>query len=536
MAYYRIEDLLKPELFSINESKEPVETMETMEDASATIPLVGGIGMANKLQNMTSGSLTINSRVIGASLSNGKSGDHQNIQLSHPITIVLRHIQEENISRPKCVYWNVQQNNWMTDGCWMESSNATHTVCMCSHLTHFALLTDITPVHLFESHTNWSRLVVIIGSALAMLCLVFIATIVCVVSAGNTEAVSIHRNLSVTLLMVEMTFLIGIYRTDVPVLCGLTAGSLHFFLLSSLLWTFLESFDLYLNIIDMYESVKSNQRLIWYYMMAYGGPALIIFISVLIDPFSYGSQTHCWLRTDNYFVLSFVGPAVGIILGGVIFVLISCFILFNHSTPSPNIKCIEETKLELSRNSIKWVAFLLFFQCLTWTLALIHISAQNSNAMAVCFAICNVGLGVFVVLFCVLNTDNIQHHRLMRALPLMSNCLDEMQCSSSKSNVSVSDSYPNRPVVTQVSVTQVAGIVLHSPLHPQQPQPQPQPQPQLQPLSQAEQQVNIASANCSVSAFLQQIPCNRFCSINSTGIASQPHVFTALDSIVVHEL
>lgn len=526
MAYYRVEDLLKPELYSMNESREQTSGITAITSSETA--------MANKLQNMTSGSLTINSRVIGASLSNGRTGDHRNIQLAHPITIVLRHIQEENLSSPQCVYWNVELSNWMTDGCWLDSSNATHTVCMCSHLTHFALLTDVRPVQAWPANHSWSKLVVTAGSALAMLCLVFITTIVCVVSAGNTEAVSIHRNLCVSLLIVEMTFLIGIYRTDVPVLCGLTAGSLHFFLLSSLLWTFLESFDLYLNLIDMYESIKSKRRLVWYYVMAYGGPALILFISVLIDPLSYGAQTHCWLRTDNYFVLSFVGPAVGIILGGLVFVVISCFILFNHSNPSPNVKCVEEAKLELSRHSVKWVAFLLFFQCLTWSLALMHVTAQTWSLMAVSFASCNVGLAVFVVLFCVFNTDNIQHHRLMRALPLMSHCLDDMRCSTSKSNVSESDSYPNRPVVTQVSATQVAGIVLHSP---QQPLQGLQP---LQPLPQVDHQVNIVSANSSVNssvnstvcAFLQQIPSNRFCSVNSTGIASQPHVQT---SRVMHD-
>ena len=470
------------------------------------------ISMTNRLQNITSGSLTINSRVIGASLTNGKSGDQHNIQLSHPITVVLRHIQEENISSPKCVHWNVERNDWLTDGCWMDSTNATHTVCMCTHLTHYSLLMDVRPIDILEAQNNWLKLVVIIGCAITMLCLVFITTIVYMVSAGNTEAVSIHRNLCVSLLIVEITFLVGIYRTDVPVLCGLTAGSLHLFLLSSFLWTFLESFDLYLNLIDIYESVKSTKRLIWYYIIAYGGPALILLISLLIDPLSYGSQTHCWLRTDNYFFLSFVGPAVGIILGGLVFVLIACFILVHNSSPNTSIKCIEETKLELTRNGIKWVAFLLFFQCLTWTLGLTHVSVQTSVPIAVCFVISNISLGLFVILFCVLNTDNIQHHRLIRGLPLMSLCFDDSNCSNAKTNVTVSDSYPNRPVVTQVSATQVAGIVLHSPIQRHDSSPQ------------AEQQVNIVSANNSVNAFLQQIPSNRFCSINSTGIASQSHV------------
>jgi len=492
LAYYRIEDLLKPDAYLINDKSDDMS---------------GSFSMATRLQNVTSGSLAINSRVIGASLSTGKKGELQNIVLSHPITIILRHLQEENVSSPKCVYWNTERRDWLTDGCWMDSTNATHTVCMCNHLTHFALLMDIRPVDILEPENNWQKLVVIIGCSIAMLCLVFITTIVCVVSAGNTEAVSIHRNLCVTLLIAEMTYLIGIYRTDVPLLCGLTAGLLHFFLLASFLWTFLESFDLYLNLIDMYETIKSTKRLMWYYVIAYGGPTLIILISLFIDPSSYGTSTYCWLRADNYFCFSFVGPAIGIIFGGLVFVLIACFILFNNSSASTTIKCIEETKLDLTKNGVKWVAFLLCIQCLTWTFGLVHVNIQTSSTIAICFAILNIVLGLFVTLFCVLKTDNIQHHKLIRSLPLMSFCFEDINCSNTKTNVVVSDSYANRPVVTQVTATQVAGIDQH----PQQAQQQ-----------QQQQQVNIASPNsCSSSS---QIPSVRLCSIASTGIASQLHV------------
>ncbi|XP_054161421.1 latrophilin Cirl-like isoform X2 [Oppia nitens] len=470
LAYYRIEDLLKPDFYVINERKST------------------SYSMFSKLQNMTSTSLAINSRVIGAALSNDHKNDQKKMQLSQPITVILRHIQEENVSNPKCVYWDVERKDWLSDGCWMQSTNATHTVCMCSHLTHFALLMDIRPIDLLVTDSNWQKLVAIIGCAIAMLILVFITTIVYIVSAGNTEAVSIHRNVCSTLLIAEMIYLIGIYRTDIPLLCGLTAGSLQFFLLSTLLWTFLESFDLYLNLIDMYESVKSVKRLLWYYMIAYGGPTLIIIIALFIDPSSYGTPTHCWLRTDNYFCLSFVGPAIAIIFGGLVFVLISCFVVLNNSNNSTTIKYIEETKLDLTRSGIKWIVILLLLQCLTWIFGFIHVSAQTSPIIAISFAVSNICLAIFVTLFCVIKTDNIQHHKLIRSLHFLSVCFDEINCSTTKTNVAVSDSYVNRPVVTQVSATQVAGITQH----------QQQQQQQVLPVLQVEQQGSPLQATNSL--------------------------------------
>lgn len=41
---------------------------------------------------------------------------------------------------------------------------------------------------------------------------------------------------------------------------------------------------------------------------------MIVSISVAIDHNSYGTEQSCWLNTENYFVLSFVGPAFVVIL------------------------------------------------------------------------------------------------------------------------------------------------------------------------------------------------------------------------------
>lgn len=43
----------------------------------------------------------LNSKVISASLGKGR-----HIQLSQPITLVLKHLKTENVSNPTCVFWN----------------------------------------------------------------------------------------------------------------------------------------------------------------------------------------------------------------------------------------------------------------------------------------------------------------------------------------------------------------------------------------------------------------------------------------------
>ncbi|EAA13621.5 AGAP003972-PA [Anopheles gambiae str. PEST] len=79
----------------------------------------------------------LNSKVISASLGKGR-----HIQLSQPIRMVLRHLRTKNVSNPTCVFWNYIDHAWSEDGCHVEYTNSTHTVCMCNHLTNFALLVD----------------------------------------------------------------------------------------------------------------------------------------------------------------------------------------------------------------------------------------------------------------------------------------------------------------------------------------------------------------------------------------------------------
>ena len=78
----------------------------------------------------------LNSRVISASL--GRPGRH--IELKEPVTINLRHIKDQNMTDPICVFWDYEVHAWSDSGCKLVATNATGTTCQCNHLTNFALL------------------------------------------------------------------------------------------------------------------------------------------------------------------------------------------------------------------------------------------------------------------------------------------------------------------------------------------------------------------------------------------------------------
>jgi 7 transmembrane receptor (Secretin family) len=75
---------------------------------------------------------------------------------------------------------------------------------------------------------------------------------------------------------------------------------------------FSAGFQLYVMLIEVFEA--EQPRIKWYYLFGYGVPLIIVVVSGLVDPLSYGTDRYCWLRADNFFILSFVGPVILVIL------------------------------------------------------------------------------------------------------------------------------------------------------------------------------------------------------------------------------
>ncbi|XKL59203.1 hypothetical protein PGB90_000219 [Kerria lacca] len=104
----------------------------------------------------------INSKVLSASLGKGR-----HIQLNQPVILCLQHLQTENVSNPTCVFWDYTQNIWSEEGCTLVSTNETHTICRCNHLTNFAILVDVKAMPGADHRLSLSVLMLIIGVVLA---------------------------------------------------------------------------------------------------------------------------------------------------------------------------------------------------------------------------------------------------------------------------------------------------------------------------------------------------------------------------------
>ncbi|ELW67914.1 Latrophilin-3 [Tupaia chinensis] len=324
------------------------------------------------------------------------------VYLADPVVFTVKHIKqsEENFN-PNCSFWSYSKRTmtgyWSTQGCRLLTTNKTHTTCSCNHLTNFAvLMAHVEVKHSDAVHDLLLDVITWVGILLSLVCLLICIFTFCFFRGLQSDRNTIHKNLCISLFVAELLFLIGINRTDQPIACAVFAALLHFFFLAAFTWMFLEGVQLYIMLVEVFESEHSRRK--YFYLVGYGMPALIVAVSAAVDYRSYGTDKVCWLRLDTYFIWSFIGPATLIIMLNVIFLGIALYKMFHHTAIlKPESGCLDNIK--------SWVIGAIALLCLlglTWAFGLMYIN-ESTVIMAYLFTIFNSLQGMFIFIFhCVL--------------------------------------------------------------------------------------------------------------------------------------
>uniref|UniRef100_A0A8C9SWR3 Adhesion G protein-coupled receptor L1 n=1 Tax=Scleropages formosus TaxID=113540 RepID=A0A8C9SWR3_SCLFO len=333
--------------------------------------------------------LAVNSHVIAASINKESS----RVFLTEPVVFTLRHLQ--NHFNPNCSFWNYSERSmmgqWSSQGCKLLDTNSTHTTCSCSHLTNFAVLMAhrelaVRALGLILFVITW------VGIVVSLVCLAICISTFCCLRGLQTDRNTIHKNLCISLFIAELLFLVGIDKTEYHIACPVFAGLLHFFFLAAFSWMCLEGVQLYLMLVEVFESEYSRKK--YYYLCGYCFPALVVGISAAIDYRSYGTKKACWLRVDNYFIWSFIGPVSFVIMLNLVFLMITLHKMVRSSSA---------LKPDSSRhdNIKSWAlgaVALLFLLGLTWAFGLLFIN-ENTVIMAYLFTTFNAFQGMFIFIF-----------------------------------------------------------------------------------------------------------------------------------------
>ncbi|CAL8333806.1 unnamed protein product [Merluccius merluccius] len=369
-------------------------------------------------------SLVVNSHVISASVHRGVN----RVYLSEPVIFTLRHLQQDNHYGPNCSFWNSSgasgSGRWSTQGCRLLHSNNTHTTCACNHLSSYAVLmtyqqpaSGVGVEELLVSGVSW------VGISVALVCLAGCLTTLCCQGAPwHSDHSNIHCNLWANLLITELLFLVGANKTQFTVACSIVAGMLHFSLLSVFCWLCLEAVELYLLQREVFEGQNSRRK--YFYLSGYSVPVLVVAVSTAIDFRGYGSSTACWLRTDNYFIWSFLGPVAFIITLNLVVLVMTLHKMHSSAALKP-----DSNRHDNLRAWAVGSLTLLFLQCVTWSAGLVFLSTP-SLLLAYLFSSLNTAQGLLItILHCTLA-------RKVRLCKDYSRCLRLSQCCGSSSSSS----------------------------------------------------------------------------------------------------
>ncbi|NXX27332.1 AGRL3 protein, partial [Nicator chloris] len=344
----------------------------------------------------TNHSVIVNSPVITAAINKEFSNK---VYLADPVVFTVKHIKSEENFNPNCSFWSYTKRTmtgyWSTQGCRLLTTNKTHTTCSCNHLTNFAVLMAHVEVKTYISDINMQIFATCPASCLSPYSS-------CVLGFGfffnYSASCSCAKNNLCVSLFCEASYKHPplLFSILIQIACAVFAALLHFFFLAAFTWMFLEGVQLYIMLVEVFESEHSRRK--YFYLVGYGMPALIVAVSAAVDYRSYGTDKVCWLRLDTYFIWSFIGPATLIIMLNVIFLGIALYKMFHHTAIlKPESGCLDNIK--------SWVIGAIALLCLlglTWAFGLMYIN-ESTVIMAYLFTIFNSLQGMFIFIFhCVL--------------------------------------------------------------------------------------------------------------------------------------
>ncbi|KAK7933885.1 hypothetical protein WMY93_004781 [Mugilogobius chulae] len=298
--------------------------------------------------------------------------------------------------------YSSKEGVWSNEGCVRSEGNMSYSVCLCNHLTNFAILMQVVPIELTAGHRVALSTIGYVGCSISIFCLAITLVTFAVLSSVSTirnQRYHIHANLSFAILVAEILLLISARFDPGTLSCKVMAVLLHFFFLSAFAWMLVEGLHLYSMVVKVFGSEGSKH--FYYYGIGWGSPLLICVVSMTSALDSYGEVDNCWLSLKNGAIWAFVAPALFVIVVN-IGILVSVTRIISRISG-------ENYKVHGDANSVKLtakaVAVLLPILGISWIFGVLAVNTHSLVFLYI-FAIFNSLQGFFVFMFhCLLNSE-----------------------------------------------------------------------------------------------------------------------------------
>ncbi|NWR50255.1 AGRD1 protein, partial [Regulus satrapa] len=328
------------------------------------------------------------------------------IQLAHKLTPrqYSQALNKSNRVHLYCAFLDYSNGTgvWSDEGCVRESGDLNYSVCLCNHLTNFAILMQVVPLKLTREHQVALSSITYVGCALSIFCLTITLVTFAVLSSVSTirtQRYHIHANLSGAVLLAQALLLSSFQLSPGSLPCKILAILLHFFFLSAFAWMLVEGFHLYSMVIKVFGSEESKH--LYYYGIGWGCPLVICVISATSSLDSYGESGNCWLSLENGAIWAFVAPAMFVILVNIGILIAVTRVISRISADSYKV----HGDANAFKLTAKAVAVLLPILGSSWIFGILAVNA-HALVFQYIFAVFNSLQGFFMFLFhCLLNSE-----------------------------------------------------------------------------------------------------------------------------------
>ncbi|XP_070543943.1 adhesion G protein-coupled receptor L2-like isoform X1 [Ptychodera flava] len=323
--------------------------------------------------------------------------------LTTPILIDLSYDKPFNVSNPECVTLYISNTSddwkWTKEGCEILSYSQDGARCHCRHPGIFALTTDMYDIdwnccneRIFEV-TIPAYIGYIINVAFCIASLILFSHFKCL-----SDTVNVHRNLAMSIILAQTSYVIGVARREDEGLCKGFAIVLHYFFTSEFCWLCNEAFNLYVEVANSIHAETQQQRpMLRYYIIGWVFPGALVGALVGANWENYFAEDICWISMDQIWL--FVGPVAGVWA-------ITCFVLTftgKDIVESSYSKDKQANKVVSNHCKGCWVQITLIV--ISWAFAFVSVKMVGL-ILQVLYAFFVILQGsFFFVFFCVLNGE-----------------------------------------------------------------------------------------------------------------------------------
>ncbi|XP_069867038.1 adhesion G-protein coupled receptor G6 isoform X1 [Dipodomys merriami] len=341
--------------------------------------------------------------------------------LKDPVQIRIKHTRTQEVHHPICAFWDLNKNKsfggWNTSGCVAHTDpDASETICLCNHFTHFGVLMDLprSASQMDSRNTKVLTFITYMGCGVsAIFSAATLLTYVAFEKLRRDYPSKILMNLSSALLFLNLIFLLDGWITSFGVhgLCTAVAALLHFFLLATFTWMGLEAIHMYIALVKVFNTYI-RRYILKFCIIGWGLPALVVSIILtsrkqneVYGKDSYGKEQgdeFCWIQDAVIFYVTCAGY-----FGVMFFLNIAMFIVVMVQICGRNGKRSNRTLKEEVLRNLRSVVSLTFLLGMTWGFAFFAWGPLNIPFMYL-FSIFNSLQGLFIFIFHCAMKENVQ--------------------------------------------------------------------------------------------------------------------------------